>query len=106
MERSWWLCVVRLTTLARCSRAKSGGPMRPLAGKGVRSEAQVKETAAWAEKTVSKRSFDRGPCRVELPGTSHMRDRRITVMSVLVLGLPKISTILYKRPSPAGGISG
>ena len=29
-----------------------------------------------------------------------MRDRRITEMSVIVPGQPKIKTILYKRPSP------
>ena len=34
-------------------------------------------------------------------GTHHMRDRRITEMSVIVLGQTKIKTILCKRPSPA-----
>ena len=57
--------------------------------------------AAWAEKTVSKRSFDTGPCLVEIPRTSHKRNRRITEMSLIVQVLPKIKTILYKRQSPA-----
>ena len=56
-------------------------------------------TAAWAEKPVRKRSFD--TCRVVFAGTHHMRDRRITDMSVIVLGKRKIKTILCKRPSPA-----
>ena len=54
---------------------------------------------AWVEKPVRKRSFD--TCRVVFPGTHHMRDRRITDMSVIVLGKRKIKTILCKRPSPA-----
>ena len=91
MERSWWLCVVRLITLARCcSSAKGGGPMRPLAKKEVRSEAQVQKQQLGPKKTVSKRSFDRGPCRVELPETSHERNRQDADRSVIIHGLPKI----------------
>ena len=52
-------------------------------------------------KTIRKRSFDTCRCRVEVPGRSHMRDRRITEISVIVHGLPKIETILHKRLSPA-----
>ena len=74
--------------------------MRPLAGKGVPREAQVQEKQH-GRKTVSKRSFDTGPCRVELPGTSHMRSRRVTEISVVVRGPPKIKTILNTRPTPA-----
>ena len=43
------------------------------------------------EKAVSKRSFDTGPCRVVVAGTHHMRDRRITEMSVVVLGNGKFT---------------
>ena len=53
------------------------------------------------EKAVGRRRFDTGPCRVVFAGTHHMRDRRITEMSVIVLGQRKIKTILCKRPSPA-----
>ena len=35
--------LVRLISLARCFSAASGGPMRPLARKGVLREAQVRE---------------------------------------------------------------
>ena len=57
--------------------------------------------AAWAEKTVSKRNFDTGPCNVGIPRTSHIMDRRITEMSLIVQVLPKIKTIVNKRQSPA-----
>ena len=67
--------------------------------KEVPREAQA-GTAAWAEKTVGRRSIDTGPCRVEFPVTLHMRDRRIAEMSVIVHGQRKIKTILCKRPSP------
>ena len=90
VERSMWLRVVRLITLARCSSAKGG----PEGGAGTGK-------TAWAEKTVSKRSFDTGPCLVEIPRTSHTRNRRITKISGVVHGLQKIKTILDKRPSPA-----
>ena len=99
VERSMWLCVVRLSTLARCcSCAKSDGPMRPLASKGVPREAQVQEQQH-GRKTVGRRSFDTGPCRVVFPGTHHVRNRRITEMSVIVLGQRKVKTNLCKRPS-------
>ena len=100
VERSLWLRVVRLTTLARCSRARVvdlcdlSQEVSPEGGAGTGK-------TAWVEKAVSKRSFDRGPCRVVFPGTHHMRDRRTTEMPVIVLGQRKIKTILCKRPSPA-----
>ena len=72
--------------------------MRPLARKEVPREAQVQEQQH-GRKTVGRRSFDTGPCRVEFPGTLHMRVRRITEMSVIVHGLPKVKTNLCKRPS-------
>ena len=46
--------------------------------------------AARAEKTVSKRSFDTGPCPVEIPRTSQMRNRRITEISFVVRGYRKL----------------
>ena len=74
--------------------------MRPLARNWVKREAQVQEKQH-GRKTVSKRSFDTGPCPVEIPRTSHMRSRRVTEISVVVRGLPKIKKILNKRPTPA-----
>ena len=90
-ERSLWLCVVRLTTLP-CDfshRRESRGRRR------------YRKNSMGGKKKVSKRSFDTCQCRVVFPGTHHMRDRRITEMSVIVLGQPKNKTILCKRPSPA-----
>ena len=89
VERSLWLCVVRLTTLS-CDFSHR---------RGSRGRRRYRKTA-WAEKTVRKRSFDTCRCRVVFPGTHHMRYRRITEMSVIVHALPNIKTILYKRPSP------
>ena len=92
MERSWWLCVVRLITLARCcSSAKGGGPMRPLAKKEVRSEAQVqKQQLGPKKKTVSKRSLTGARAASKLPETSHERNRQDADRSVIIHGLPKI----------------
>ena len=80
VERLMWLRVVRLTTprtLFQCSK--------------------------WWTHATYRREGSPDTCRyrVVFPGTHHMRDRRIAEMSVVVLGQPKIKTILCKRPSPA-----
>ena len=78
---------------------QSGGLMRPLARKDPEGGAGTGKDMGG--KAVRKRSFDTCLCRVVFPGTSHMRDRRTTDNSVIVHGLAKIMTTLFKRPSPA-----